>query len=368
MRAGVVLEVLAEQFSVWVLHIDLWGRQFTFDPTLVQRAAAGYARVVPENGKVEFHRLLERHFPGVTFHAIHTFRLVMAHVTLGILGAMPAPLPFSVLDLDDDECQRVERLITLLEQTGDSRRAKIERAELSKMRMLERIALPRFERIFLASQADADRVGARYRGKVVLSLPNVIRLGGESEALRTPGFPRSLLFVGSLDYLPNEDGLCHFCSQTLPRISGAFREPFRIMIVGSNPQQRVLSLGELPAVEMIGEVADVAPYYARASAVIVPLRAGGGTRIKILEAFCYRRPVVSTTIGVEGLNVEDQVHFLVADTPEAFAEACLRLLQSDSLRGSLANQALAWLRANHSPDRLRANLEHAYAPVFAARG
>ena len=87
--------------------------------------------------------------------------------------------------------------------------------------------------------------------------------------------------------------------------------------------------------------------------MVVPLRAGSGTRIKILEAFRFGVPVVSTSIGAAGLDVEHGVHLLIADTPEEFSAACLRLMDDDSLAAALAKNAFAWLRRTHSLDRAR---------------
>jgi glycosyltransferase involved in cell wall biosynthesis len=103
-------------------------------------------------------------------------------------------------------------------------------------------------------------------------------------------------------------------------------------------------------------VADLAPVYADADAVVVPLRAGGGTRIKILEAFVHRRPVVSTSLGAEGLEVEHHRHLLLADTPEDFAAQCARLAGDPALRESLTAGGFELASTRHTVERVRAAL------------
>jgi glycosyltransferase involved in cell wall biosynthesis len=117
----------------------------------------------------------------------------------------------------------------------------------------------------------------------------------------------------------------------------------------SHPLQRLTDAG----VRLIGSVADVRPYYERAHCVIAPLRAGGGTRIKILEAFSYGRPVVATAIGVEGIEAIAGEHLLCGDTPAEFAQHCLRVLGDPELSQHLCANALTLLRASYSRETLR---------------
>jgi polysaccharide biosynthesis protein PslH len=110
----------------------------------------------------------------------------------------------------------------------------------------------------------------------------------------------------------------------------------------------VRALGQLPDVRLTGAVAEVAPYYREAGAVIVPIRAGGGTRIKALEAFSYRRPAVTTSIGIAGIDARHDQHVLVADTPDAFADCCLRLLRDPDLGQRLASAAFSLVTPAHT--------------------
>ena len=136
----------------------------------------------------------------------------------------------------------------------------------------------------------------------------------------------------------------------------AASRPFAVEIVGATPSPRVIALGGHPEITVVGPVAEVAPSYRRAHAVIVPLRTGGGTRIKILEAFAHERPVVSTAIGAEGLEVQADRHLAVADSPADFAAACARLIQTPAAGAAYAREGLALVHARYAPDRLRSIL------------
>ncbi|MBV8359054.1 MAG: glycosyltransferase [Deltaproteobacteria bacterium] len=126
-----------------------------------------------------------------------------------------------------------------------------------------------------------------------------------------------ILFVGAMDYSANIDGVSYFARQIWPRIHQAFPELI-FTIVGRNPPERLRTMASGPGIEVTGTVADVRPYYRDALAAVVPLRVGGGTRLKILEAMAAGVPVVSTRIGAEGLRIEPEKHFLEAETPGDF--------------------------------------------------
>ena len=145
--------------------------------------------------------------------------------------------------------------------------------------------------------------------------------------------------VGLLTYEPNRDGAAFFAAQILPRVrrlsAGA-----RFHVVGRYDSDAAVDpWRDLPGVKVLGEVADVAAELRAADIAVVPIRFGGGTRIKILEAFAHRIPVVSTSVGCEGLDVVDGEHLLVADDPETFASACIRLYEDADLRARLVAAA-----------------------------
>src|SRR5206468_6318328 len=115
--------------------------------------------------------------------------------------------------------------------------------------------------------------------------------------------------------------------------------PCRFIGAGTGASPAVLDLATIAEVEVLGAVSSIADCYASAHATIVPIRAGGGTRIKILEAFAYRRPVVTTTVGSEGIEARPEQNILIGDTPADFARQCARLIVSPDLCGRLAGRA-----------------------------
>jgi glycosyltransferase involved in cell wall biosynthesis len=117
-----------------------------------------------------------------------------------------------------------------------------------------------------------------------------------------------------------------------------------------------MSLSSEPEITVADSVADVADWYRQTHVAIVPLRAGGATRIKVLEAFAYRRPVVSTTIGSEAIDARDGVHLLLADTPDQLAAACARLLSDQALRQTLSARAFELFHERYSLDAVAAYL------------
>jgi glycosyltransferase involved in cell wall biosynthesis len=178
-------------------------------------------------------------------------------------------------------------------------------------------------------------------------LPNALPM---PEPLGPPASdaPFTFLFVGTLGYFPNQDAIVTFCREILPALRRMATRPFRVTVVGTGATPAIRALAAIPDVEVLGAVDDVAEAYRRAHAAIVPIRAGGGTRIKILEAFAYRRPVVTTTIGVEGIAARHGEHVLLADAPSDFARQCARLIASPGLVEKLARQAEALFQTEYT--------------------
>ncbi len=355
MRASVAVEVLSEKHRVFVIHTQIWPWRGIFSDTWVRERAAGYAILPVQPDQQTLECLAADQFPGARFSAVYAFRLAMAPVALRFSGLPDGPRPSMVLDLDDDDVSRTERFIELRERTGDHGRAALERSELKRLRIHQKMLIPRFDVNLLAGPSDCLSLAAQFPDQRFACLPNVVR---PATAPGEPN-PHSLLFIGSLDYLPNADGLLYFCRSVLP-ILREKASSFTIRVAGHGSEPLARALGHQPEVQMLGMIPDVTPEYAQAGVVVVPLRAGSGTRIKILEAFSFRRPVVSTTIGAEGLCVTHEKHLLIADTPEEFAAACARLMTDSDLRNRLVENASAFLAAEHSMERVRSVLHSLY--------
>ena len=209
-----------------------------------------------------------------------------------------------------------------------------------KMLHYERDTCRQFAAVVAVSAADREQMCGGFGIRHVFDVPT----GVDTEYFRPLGGGRAadeLVFTGSMDWLPNDDGICFFIEKILPRLAQA-RPDVRLTVVGRNPTARLRQMAAAdPRITVTGRVDDVRPYIDRAAAYVVPLRIGGGTRLKIYEAMAMARPVVSTTVGAEGLPVRDGRDLLIADDAEAFARAVLRTLEDQALARRLGEQARA---------------------------
>lgn len=262
------------------------------------------------------------------------------------------PRPDVLLDLDDDEATTRRRLAELHRLLADADGGVWEDLEAKRFEALERDLLPRVDRLFVAHAGHAESLRRRLGssgGPAVEVLPNAVSLPPEG-LRRPPGPELRLLLVGNLSYLPNQDAAERLVREVLPEARRLVDRPVQVRLVGSRPPPAISSLGEVPGVEVWADVPDLAPHYAWADVVAVPLRAGGGTRIKLLEAFAYRVPVVSTPLGAEGLEVEAERHLLVATTPRETAVACGRLAGEPGLRARLVREARSLVERRYARD------------------
>lgn len=184
------------------------------------------------------------------------------------------------------------------------------------------------------SERDADRVREMAPETELHVVPNGVdvRHFAPNEHKRDAN---TLLFFGTLNYAPNVDGLLWFCAEIWPRIRAEMQRA-KLEVVGIDPSPQVLALDDLPDVRITGFVPDIREKLWSATICVVPLRVGGGTRLKILEALAAGCPVISTTVGAEGLSVIDGEHLLVRDAPVHFAAGIVELLESRDLRQRLA--------------------------------
>lgn len=180
----------------------------------------------------------------------------------------------------------------------------------------------------------------------------------------------SALFCGALDYTPNTDGLAWYFSEIHPRVIERMPE-FKILLVGKNPTEQVRSFATLPGVDFAGEVPDVRPFYQKSWLQVVPLRIGGGTRLKIAEGLAMANPVVSTTLGAQGLELHHDQHLLLADSPADFASAMIRYLGDESLRRSHGAAGRSKILETYTwsalGDQLVRRLESLDVPIPASR-
>lgn len=172
--------------------------------------------------------------------------------------------------------------------------------------------------------------------------------------------PPSVVFTGKMDYRPNVDAVLWFAADIWPLIR-AQQPDAQFVVVGQKPASTVRALHGRNAILVTGAVDDVRPYIAGASVYVAPLRLGGGTRFKLLEAMALQTPIVSTTVGAEGFAVADGRELLLADSPAEFAEAVLRLMADAALRTKLAEAGLACVRAHYDWSVIVPALEGIYS-------
>jgi len=207
-----------------------------------------------------------------------------------------------------------------------------------RMRGYEQAACDKFDAVVAVSEQDRVRLQNDFGLTAVFDVPT----GVDTDYYRPNGHtqqPFELVFTGSMDWLPNEDAILHFARAILPLVARSIPD-VTLSVVGRNPSRKLIELAASESrIKVTGRVDDIRPYVDRAAAYIVPLRIGGGTRLKIYEAMSMAKPIVTTTIGAEGLPVRDGDELLLADEPHDFADAIVRMLGDPARASRLGEQA-----------------------------
>jgi len=210
------------------------------------------------------------------------------------------------------------------------------RREFFLRRTEELSACMAVDHVVTVSQTDADLLRSELPSLAPTVVPNGVDL--ERYALAAPPSGTAhAVFVGKMDYRPNIDAMQWFCDEILPLVQRRVPE-FTLSIVGQNPVSAVQKLAHREGVDVTGRVPDTRPFIAAANAVVVPLRAGSGTRLKVLEGMAMGRPVVTTGVGCEGIDVVRGRHIAVAESAPEFADTLARVLNDPSLIASLARE------------------------------
>jgi polysaccharide biosynthesis protein PslH len=260
-----------------------------------------------------------------------------------VLTGEPALGP-TVLDLDDLEDQKILGRLAVprpraLSWPARARRtgsAAMAREEVRRWQRLHRRAGRKASAVVVCSDLDAER--ARDSGVArVAVIPNGYRSVDHPLGRVSVGTPPTLLFQGLLRYPPNIEAARWLAGDVATRLAARVPD-VAVRLVGEHGPE-LSDLDDPPRVSVVGRVPDMGAELARADVVVVPVRYGSGTRVKILEAFAHRVPVVSTTVGAEGIGAVDGVHLLLADDAPALAEACARLLTEPDLRRTVTGAA-----------------------------
>ncbi len=227
-------------------------------------------------------------------------------------------------------------------QTGALRRAFF-RSQWKKMVRYEGAACRGYDHVIAVSEEDRDAMRAEYGVRNVDAVPTGVDTAFFSPSGQTTQVPANVVFVGSMDWMPNEDAIAFFASDVWPLVRSAVPDA-TLTVVGRKPGAAVRALDGRRGVEVTGRVEDVRPYLERAAVAVVPLRVGGGTRLKIYEAMAMGKPTVSTRIGAEGLPLTDGEELHLADDPEAFAARVVALLGDPEAATQMGRTAQARVR------------------------
>ena len=326
-RHAAELDSVAGEFIAWrpAKALPRWRRAIDLIDDLPVNVAADRSR----EARLAVRQVLQqRRHELVVFDFVHS----------AVLAPRPIGLP-SVCFTHNVEAEIFQRHA---EQAQSAWMRHIWRAQHGKMQRFERRALGGFDTVIAVSERDARAFREQHGLKRVEAIPTGVDLDRFQWALPptlAPGQPPTVVFTGAMNWDANIDGVNHFLDEVWPLILAGCPEA-RFVIVGREPSAALRArAASLPGVSCTGFVDDVRPYVHAAQAFVIPLRVGGGTRIKAFEAMAMGCPVVSTAIGMEGLDVHDGAHYLCRDTPEQQAQGVLSLLRDPGLRERLSRDA-----------------------------
>ena len=224
--------------------------------------------------------------------------------------------------------------------------------QVNKLRRYERQICQQADRVVAVSEADRDSLRALDPSLNITVVPNGVDLDyyaaySRERDSQAPDYgPQALVFTGKMDFRPNIDAVVWFANEVLPLIQRAEPET-RFVIVGKEPHPRVQELASRPGVTVTGWVPDIRAHIAAAAVYVVPLRIGGGTRLKVLEAMAMRSAIVSTRLGCEGFPLDGQEIIIFADDAPAFADATVALLRDPARRARQGEAGRLFVEANY---------------------
>jgi sugar transferase (PEP-CTERM/EpsH1 system associated) len=255
----------------------------------------------------------------------------------------------------------------LLQRLYQGERAPLRRlynwAEFVKFRREEQGCWRKAAACLLTSGREEEILTRLLPGKLATTIPNGVDIEFYQPTPETPPEPDSLIFTGLMTYRPNIDGALYFVEEVLPLIH-KIRPNVTLKIVGAGAGEEIAHLAG-PSVTITGAVPDMRVHFAAAALAIVPLRMGSGTRLKVVEGLAMGKPMVSTSVGCEGIHVRSEEHLLIADTPAAFADAVLRILSDPPLADTLSRQGRALVESEYGWGSIAGRLESFYAQVLA---
>jgi len=293
---------------------------------------------------------------------------------LDVVQAHPAPAlpgrcqPRPLVVFDDHNCEYLLQKRAFLTDLAAPARwpgAAYSFVQWRRLRRYEALSCRRADRVLAVSEADAAALQSLVPGLQVAVVPNGIDTQAYSNfhpppSTLHPPTSNTLVFTGTMDFRPNVDAVLWFARHVLPRVRADVPDVC-FFVVGQRPHRRLDVLRRDPAVVLTGWVEDVRPYIAQAAVCVAPLRIGGGTRLKLLEAMAMGKPVVATRLGAEGYPLADGRELLLADTPADFAARVIALLRAPERGATLGRAARAFVQEHYDWRVIVPRLEAAYA-------
>jgi sugar transferase (PEP-CTERM/EpsH1 system associated) len=228
--------------------------------------------------------------------------------------------------------------------------------QLKKVRRFEIESFASVDAVTAVSPIEAEEIVRYGKDLTVEVIPNGVDLdyfSSEDEETASS----SMIFVGSMNWRPNQDAIQYFVREIFPLIKKDIKDA-QATFVGQDPPPAILKLGDIAGIEIVGRVDDVRPFVRKAAVYIVPLRIGGGTRLKILEAMAMKKAIVSTSVGAEGIAVAPDVNILIGDNPETFAAQVKKLITNRNLGQKLGNAGRELVERGYGWDRIAAALDN----------
>ena len=309
------------------------------------------------------HSVLRRMLAEENYDLVQVEGLEMAPYGFKILGAA-GDRPPVVFDAHNAEYLLQKRAAVMDARNLDRwHAAGYSLLQWRKLYHYERAFCRAVDGIISVSEPDRQALSSLAQQTPIVSVPNGIELSRYEPGPLTATSPPLLVFTGKMDYRPNVDAMLWFGLKVFPRIRRQL--DVRLQIVGMDPHPRLDRLRTNTDVELTGAVEDVVPYIRGASVYLTPMRVGGGTRFKILEALACAKPVVSTSLGVEGIPLGDGEHLMIADDAQSFADAVLSLLRDQEAGGehsrALGRAGRSFVEEHFTWDRILPQLDAFHA-------
>lgn len=381
MRIGNHLEILAKHYRVHlhviiqseahpkitefikrhVASVNFWKTPRPNTPnsllTGLKDAILPYPRLIREYPTGLAKQITESIPKGLKIEKLHIFRLGLAKIGEEITKQLSLPNHILMVDVDDYESESAKRNLLLQRPTLGKALSIFREFDIRKLESYERHIAKVAGAIFLCSEIDKTKFLKSNPGASVEIVPNGYRI--PYNTIPTKNSPKkTILFIGSLNYEPNIDSIEYLINYIWnPYLK---QHGHTLVIAGRCPNNQVIRTCAMNNITLIANPPDIEPVYRDADLLVVPLRTGGGTRIKILEAFGYGRPVVSTSIGAEGIEVCSGKDIILADDPVSFSQACLNVLNDTTLTNNLIKYGRKLLDENYSLNSIERRLLNAY--------